>query len=114
MDILYVYPNIDLDILKYYIDRKDGLVIAASGNGSISDDVLPILAEHRDKCVIVRGSRCSSGIVTPNPTSDNKLHLVSSGNLTPQKARVLLMMALTVTRDVNAIQDIFNRYFVVC
>ena len=114
VDILYVYPNIDLDILKYYIDRNDGLVIAASGNGSISDDVLPILAEHRDKCVIVRGSRCSSGIVTPNPTSDNKLHLVSSGNLTPQKARVLLMMALTVTRDVNAIQDIFNRYFVVC
>lgn len=41
VDILYVYPNIDLDILKYYIDRNDGLVIAASGNGSISDDVLP-------------------------------------------------------------------------
>lgn len=110
VDILYVYPNLDLDILKYYLDKNDGLVIAASGNGSISDDVMPILAENKHKCIIVRGSRCSSGIVTPNPSSDKSLNLISSGNLSPQKARVLLMMALTITRNVSEIQDIFNRY----
>ncbi|KNB46004.1 asparaginase [Blastocystis sp. subtype 4] len=110
VDILYVYPNLDLDILKYYLDKNDGLVIAASGNGSISDDVMPILAENKHKCVIVRGSRCSSGIVTPNPSADKTLNLISSGNLSPQKARVLLMMALTVTKDVSEIQDLFNRY----
>ena len=110
VDILYVYPSLDLDILTYYLEKSDGLVIAASGNGSISDDVLPILERNRSKCVIVRGSRCSSGIVTPNPAADRPLRLVSSGNLSPQKARVLLMMALTITQDPEEIQNIFNMY----
>ena len=68
------------------------------------------MKERKSKCVVVRGSRCSSGIVSPNPGSDKKLNLISSNNLTPQKARVLLMMALTVTNDVNRIQEIFNMY----
>ena len=110
VDILYVYPNIDLDILKYYLEKNDGLIIAASGNGSLGDDILPILAAHQDKCVVVRGSRCPSGIVSPNPQQDKELRLVSSAGLTPQKARILLMMALTVTKDVTHIQEIFNRY----
>lgn len=110
VDILYVYPNIDLDVLNYYLDKNDGLIIAASGNGSLSDDVIPILEKRKSKCVVVRGSRCPSGIVAPNPVSDKKLNLVSSGNLSPQKARVLLMMALTVSDDVNKIQEIFNMY----
>lgn len=110
VDILWVYPNLDLDVLNHYLDKNDGLIIAASGNGSISDDVLPILENRKSKCVVVRGSRCASGIVTPNPVNDKKLHMVSSGNLTPQKARVLLMMALTLTNDVNKIQEIFNMY----
>lgn len=110
VDILYVYPNIDLDVLNYYLDKNDGLIIAASGNGSLSDDVIPILEKRKSKCVVVRGSRCPSGIVAPNPVSDKKLNLVSSGNLSPQKARVLLMMALTVSDDVSKIQEIFNMY----
>ena len=113
VDILYVYPNFDLDVLKYYLDHNDGLVIACSGNGSISDDMLPVLRDYNHKCTIVRGSRCCSGIVTPNPI-DKKLHLVSSGNLSPQKSRVLLMMALTMTKDPERIQQIFNVYSPVC
>lgn len=111
VDILYVYPSLDLDILTYYLKHNDGLIIAASGNGSISDDILPILEKHNDKCVIVRGSRCASGIVTPNPTADRQLRLVSSGNLSLQKARVLLMMALTITHDPERVQNIFNMYW---
>ena len=111
VDILYVYPSLDLDILTYYLKHNDGLIIAASGNGSISDDILPILEKHKDKCVIVRASRCASGIVTPNPASDRHLRLVSSGNLSLQKARVLLMMALTITHDPERIQNIFNMYW---
>ena len=110
VDILYVYPSFDLKVLQYYLDNNDGLIIAAEGNGSLGDDILPILKERKSKCVVVRGSRCSAGIVSPNPSSDKNMNLISSGNLTPQKARVLLMMALTVTNDVNRIQEIFNMY----
>jgi L-asparaginase len=36
--------------------------------------------------------------------------LVFGDNLTPQKARILLMLALTTTRDPAEIQRIFERY----
>ena len=114
VDILYVYPGLDLSVLEYYLQHNDGLVIAASGNGSISDDVLPILSSYKGKCVIVRGSRCSSGIVTPNPQVDKQIGLISSGKLSPQKCRVLLMMALTTTRNIQRIQNIFDLYYSVC
>lgn len=113
VDIFYVYPNFDVDVLKYYLDHNDGLVLACCGNGSISDDMLPVLRDYNKKCKIVRGSRCCSGIVTPNPI-DKKLDLVSSGNLSPQKSRVLLMMALTLTKDTAKIQRIFDMYSPLC
>ena len=113
VDIFYVYPNFNTDVLKYYLDHNDGLVLACCGNGSISDDMLPILRDYNKKCKIVRGSRCCSGIVTPNPI-DKKLNLISSGNLSPQKSRVLLMMALTLTQDVAKIQRIFDMYSPLC
>ncbi|MDD8272566.1 L-asparaginase 2, partial [Escherichia coli] len=35
---------------------------------------------------------------------------VASGTLNPQKARVLLQLALTQTKDPQQIQQIFNQY----
>jgi L-asparaginase len=36
--------------------------------------------------------------------------LIFGDNLTPQKARILLMLALTRTRDPAALQAIFQKY----
>ena len=41
---------------------------------------------------------------------DAKYGFVSSGSLNPQKARVLLMLALTQTKDPKEIQKIFDQY----
>jgi L-asparaginase len=41
---------------------------------------------------------------------DAKYHFVASLNLNPQKARVLLMLALTKTRDWQQIQKYFEEY----
>jgi L-asparaginase len=35
---------------------------------------------------------------------------VASGSLNPQKARVLLQLALTQTKDPKQIQEMFNQY----
>ena len=35
---------------------------------------------------------------------------LKAGNLNPQKARVLLMLALTKTNDPKVIQSIFDKY----
>ena len=41
---------------------------------------------------------------------DAKYGFVASGSLNPQKARVLLQLALTETKDPKQIQEMFNQY----
>jgi len=61
--------------------------------------------------VVVRSSRTGSGIVTRNSESDDDAEgLVVADSLNPQKARVLLMLALTRTNDVALIQQYFSTH----
>ena len=62
------------------------------------------LAKHK-QAIVVRSSRTGSGYV-PN-ANDGTLN---ADNLNPQKARVLLMLALTKTNDPKVIQSIFDKY----
>ena len=41
---------------------------------------------------------------------DEKLGFIVGDDLNPQKARVLLMLALTRTNDVKELQEIFFKY----
>jgi L-asparaginase len=41
---------------------------------------------------------------------DDKLGLVASGELNPDKSRVLLKLALTKTTDLARIQEMFDEY----
>ena len=89
-----------------------GIVYAGVGDGSIALDVRPALAEARKKgIVIVRSSRVGSGIVARNgEVNDDVYDFVAGDNLNPQKARILLMLALTRTSDTHAIQQMFWEY----
>jgi len=52
-----------------------------------------------------------SGDVTRNAeVDDDALGFVAADQLNPQKARVLLQLCLTKTKDRAAIQDAFYRY----
>ena len=57
----------------------------------------------------MRSSRAGSGRVIGREEYD-RIGMVSGDNLNPQKARVLLMLALTKTTDVHEIQRMFNEY----
>ena len=89
-----------------------GIVYAGVGDGSIALDVRPALAEARKKgIVIVRSSRVGSGIVARNgEVNDDEYDFVAGDNLNPQKARILLLLALTRTTDTHAIQQMFWEY----
>ncbi|HYH42032.1 MAG TPA: L-asparaginase, partial [Burkholderiales bacterium] len=56
-----------------------------------------------------RSSRTGNGRVTNRSTMD-RLGLIPADNLIPQKARILLMLALTKTRDPKEIARIFSEY----
>lgn len=69
------------------------------------------LAAQNGGIQIVRSSRVPFGPTNLNgEVDDAKYHFVASLNLNPQKARVLLMLALTKTRDWQQIQKYFEEY----
>lgn len=58
---------------------------------------------------VVVSSRVVAGRVAVSD-SDEKLGFISAEDLNPQKARVLLMLALTKTSDPKKIQEYFLEY----
>lgn len=110
VDILYSYASDGSGPAARAMvkDGAKGIVVAGSGAGSIHKSQGDVLKEliKSDKIIVVRSSRTGSGLVPLNPGDT----FLTGDNLNPQKARVLLMLALTKTSDPKAIQAIFNKY----
>jgi len=89
-----------------------GLVLAGFGDGNIPASLRTLLTPAREKgIVIVRSTRVAGGLVTPDYNElDSTYGLVCGRSLSPQKARILLMLALMQSRDTKAIQAIFDSY----
>lgn len=86
-----------------------GIVHAGSGNGSIYPETLEGLRDAaKEGVVIVRSARVPNGVVTESIYGDEPF--ITSDNLNPQKARILLQLALTKTDDIKEIQRMFNTY----
>ena len=111
--IVYSHSHVDADVmLPFLTNDYKGIIHAGVGNGNIHKNILPSLLEARKKGIlVVRSSRVPLG-----PTSmdgeidDKKYEFVASMELNPQKARILLMLALTQTSDWTAIQRYFLTY----
>lgn len=113
VDIVYGYANINPIALNAFVGAGDkGIVYAAVGDGSLGAGIKPDLIEARKKgVVVVRSSRVGNGIVARNgEANDDELDFVVSDTLNPQKARILLMLALTKTADTKAIQAMYYEY----
>ncbi|STQ79707.1 L-asparaginase 2 precursor [Hafnia alvei] len=82
------------------------------GNGNLYKSIFDTLATAAHNGVaVVRSSRVPSGSTTEDAEIDDvKYGFVASGTLNPQKARVLLQLALTQTKDPKQIQQMFNQY----
>lgn len=113
VDIVYGYANMNPIALNAFVAAgAQGIIHAGVGDGSLNNTVVPSLTEARKKgVVIVRSSRVGQGIVARNgEADDDKLDFVVSDTLNPQKARFLLMLALTKTTDSKEIQKMFWEY----
>jgi L-asparaginase len=111
--IVYQHAGVEGTAAKAMVDAKyDGIVTAGVGNGNLHQSTFPILEKAaKDGIVIVRSSRVPTGSTTKDAEVDDaKYGFVSSGSLNPQKARVLLQLALTQTKDPKKIQEYFDEY----
>jgi L-asparaginase len=100
-----VYFNVDANpkVLKYAACVSDGLVIAGAGSGEFSLAWAEALKEVDIPVVIA--SRTHHGVVTLNERLAGGC--ICAGALPPQKAAVLLRLALTVTGKNAVIQKFF-------
>ncbi|MCE5287021.1 MAG: asparaginase [Pelosinus sp.] len=113
VDILYGYVH-DTGMLAYVAEQAGvrGLIYAGLGSGNMPKAVKTTLrALQKQGIIIVRSTRVPNGIVLRNGAiNDDDYHFIAGDTLSPQKARILLMLALTKTTDLTAIQDMFWQY----
>ncbi|RRD54175.1 type II asparaginase [Campylobacter rectus] len=110
VDIIYSHSNDNPDFVNLAVKNgAKGIVNAGMGNGNPFPSALEALGEAvKGGVVVVRDSRVGSGETTLNgEVDDGKYGFLASDNLNAQKARVLLMLALTQTTDKAKIQELF-------
>ncbi len=112
VDIIYTHAGMTPDLFQASLNsHAKGVVIAGVGNGNVSAGFLKAMQEASKMGVlIVRSSRVGSGGVTSGEIDDKAYGFITSDNLNPQKARVLLQLALTKTNDKAKIQEMFEEY----
>jgi len=115
-------PRVDvifacLDMSPQLIDADvaggvKGIVIAGVGNGNMNKASVDAAANAVKKGVlVVRSSRVPTGVVGRNvELDDDKLGFVASDELNPQKARILLTLALLKPRAAGEIQKLYYTY----
>lgn len=116
IEILYSYAEAGNAILVTALLQAgaQGIVIACTGAGTLSsaekEAVRNAVSEvDRVKPVFVRSTRVGNGRVIGRKEYD-ELGMVPADNLNPQKARILLMLALTKTSDLREIARMFTEY----
>lgn len=110
VDIIYSHSNDNPDFVNVAVKNgAKGIINAGMGNGNPFPSALEALGEAvKASVVVVRDSRVGSGETTLNgEVDDGKYGFLASDNLNAQKARVLLMLALTQTTDKAKIQELF-------
>ncbi|EYS96654.1 glutaminase [Cupriavidus sp. SK-4] len=111
--VLYAYGNANPAAVDAAVKSgAKAIIYAATGNGSVGDYMVESLKAARAKGVqIVRASRTGSGVVVRNAEQpDDKYDWIVTDDQLPQKARILMALALTQTNDSKALQQVFWKY----
>jgi len=113
VDVIFASVDSSPDLIDAAVaNGAKGIVIAGVGNGNMNKASVEAAERAADKGVIVvRSSRVPTGVVGRNvELNDDDLGFVASYELNPQKARILLSLALLEPRTPQAIQTMFGEY----
>jgi len=109
VSIAYFYADADVEILEFLAKKSKGIIIAGTGTGNCSKiwhkKIKSILEK---KIPIVRTSRVANGLVTSKKSILK--YGITANTLSPQKARILLSLSLTKTKNLKEIDKIFKKY----
>jgi L-asparaginase len=111
VDISYSYAGGDGVAVRAFVAAgARGIVAAGFAPGFCPPDEIDALTEAaRQGIVVVQSTRAGSGRTYRSAKLQQAGFLIAD-NLNPQKARILLALALTDTTDPEAIMEIFRTY----
>ena len=106
VSVLYFTVDSDPALLSFAAEHSDGIVIAGAGAGEFSKAYRRVIETLPIPAVI--SSRIDYSIIVP----ENLIckNTIAANNLSPQKAAILLRLALTKTTDRAEIQKMFFAY----
>jgi L-asparaginase/archaeal Glu-tRNAGln amidotransferase subunit D len=104
--VLYFHADADSALLEFAAQRSAGIVIAGAGAGEFSKEWADVLARVNVPVVVTsrigRGTVLPEGLLVPGT--------IPAYSLPPQKAAVLLRLALTETQDTQKIKKYFEEF----
>jgi len=111
VDIIYSYAGADGALVDAAVAAgARGIVSAGFAPGSPTPQQRTAFERAaKSGVVVVQCSRAASGRVAPRRRL-RESGIVAGEDLSPQKARILLMLALSTTSEIAAIQEAFSTY----
>lgn len=111
VSVVYFSAGESTAILEAAAKESKGIIIAGAGGGGYSDEWIGKVKDITGRGIpVVRSSRVGNGLVFPDSVWDIPSNTIPSYNIQPQKARILLSLALTITKDFNKIASLFPQY----
>jgi L-asparaginase len=112
VDIIFQSLDMSPELINAAAAGARGIVIAGVGNGNMNKASVTAAANAVKKgVVVVRSSRVATGLVGRNvELNDDELGFIASDELNPQKARILLSLALLRQRSPGELQTMFRTY----
>jgi L-asparaginase len=112
VDIMMFYQGASSDLMRASVDAgAKGVVLAVAGadltGGSLASG---IAYAERQGVIVVAATRTGSGRIAALSSNRVREGLIGGEDLTPLKARILLMLALTETQSPTEIQRMFTEY----
>ena len=117
VDIVSSYAGSDGLLIRSLLrdGSVQGLVIAGLGNGGVTSEMFDAIQEVRSRGIpVVISTRVPTGRIFPLAASKGsalnlrQIGCVLADNLSPQKARILLMLVLTKSHDTGVLQRYFD------
>ena len=107
VDVAYTYNGADGTAIRAFVAAgARGVVIAGSGAGAMTRGQVEAAREAVEQGVfVVRSTHTGAGRIT-----GSRGRFLGGDDLVPQKARILLMLALTRTDDPDEVARIFREY----
>jgi L-asparaginase len=111
VDIVYSYIGSDGSAIPAFVASGARAIVSAGFPPDLPTRAERVQLERAQEAgiVIVQCSRAGSGKIARR-TALRERGIITADNLTPQKARILAMLALTVTSDPETIQGYFDRF----